>query len=296
MNKKERQRFELMQRTKLSTCFAVFTGSDFPINPVSSTVLNDRVGYYAYGSFNNAECKALIDDAYKRDSYVIDGTSIVRNVPTGSAGVAQGDTEQKVFKFNADFQLRMKNNTSQTVLIELFEVQCMDSDNSSALAEMRLRYHESYVLNTGVVAGTDPQDITLAFDHHWATPGVKANLDAWKRTGSTYSICLNPGDEVTQGFKHNFKFDYAPSAAATTYGKGAQAIIFRVQGSLSHSDADPRKVHFSAAQVDVQLTRKVSVWQKDAVFTGQRRIVNNAHSAFTDDVVAGDATQHAQTV
>lgn len=289
---KKTHQFELMQRTKYSDMLAVYTGNAFPIDNTPSTgtaIANDYVGWYsAYlTDFNLSAIKSKINDAYRRDAYVASGASVVRNVPQGFGG----DMEQKTYKLNASYSLRIKNNGSQTAFVDVFEVKCTGLTSISPTGELGARYDEAYVLDTAVIAGTDPQAIQKAFDQGWSTPGYNGQYNMWKK-GSSYTLCLNPGDETTLGFKHSFLFSY--DNASSTYCKGSYAIMFRVQGSLSHSDADYRAVHFSAASVDVNTKRVFSVYVKEPTFTGQRRITNNAHDAFADDVIAGDATQHAQ--
>jgi len=285
MQKKLRE-YELLSRIKRSLMFAVFTSATLPIIPASSTIASDYVGWYAQEFWDNAYCKALIDDTYRRDAYTVSGTPETRLVPFGNTGGGS----QKEFKFGMTSQYRFKNNTSQSLILEVFEVVCkMESDNTP-ISELNQRYQDNYVASTGVIAGTDPQVLGKSFNQGWSTPGSNNNACAWKKKKGGYKIVLNPGDEGNVGFKHSLAYQYA--SATTTYCKGSYAVIFRIQGSISNSAADARDVHFSEAVCSVHHQYTVTCRMRDAVFHGQDRISSNLHDAFSDDVVAGDSTQH----
>lgn len=278
--------WELISKIKFSDCFAVWSSSDFPMTS-ASPITNDRVGWYFLEHLNIAEMKAYADAALRRDAYGASGTSNLRNVPFGNTE----DNQQKEFKFNMGYDILLKNNTSQTLYMEIFEVVCKGLTNIPASTELSSRYNNAYLTDPVVVATpSDPPNICTQFDLKWSTPFQKGSTQqSWKKSAHR-ELCLNPGDECRVSFKHSTPFSY--DSSATTYMKGSHCLVMRLQGSLSHSDANPKLVHFSAALCDVQVKRTVSLKVRDSLYTGQKRILANSHDAFTDDVVGGDATQH----
>lgn len=288
--KKKVRTWENISKTQESDVFAVFTSNTFPIDPTPATGsvrASDVVGWYHSDFLKNADCISMIGAAYRRDAYAASGATVVRNAPFPYAG---GDITQREFKMAQTTDYLLKNNGSQTAFIEVFEVVATAATDNSPLIELNKRYQNQYVLDTGIIAGTDPQVISKSFDQSWYTPKMSSEqYNVWKKK-SAYKICLNPGDETKLKFVHRRLF--SGQTYSTIYSPGSYSVIFRIQGSLTHSAADARAIHYSIAQVDVRQKVRVRVDTREAVFTGQQRIVNNDHDAFADDVTAGDALQH----
>jgi len=280
-----------LQNLKYTQCLQVRTTSDFPCVPGTSAVVNDNVGWYCHGMLTRSQLHALVDNAYRRDAYTTSGTAEIRKVPQTSA--AAGGSEQQEFRVSQTFTFLLRNNSSAPLLLEVFAVKATEQCVQTPLEELNLRFKDANVVDTGVIVGTDPQSITKNFRQGWFTPNMKnSSFNVWKKCGSSYSISLNPGDEGNVAFSHAFTY-LQDVADDTNYYKGAYGVIFRVMGSLSHSDVSPSLVHRSLAQVDMESYETTSIKMRDALFVGQRRIKNNATvTAFTDDVTAGDAVQH----
>lgn len=277
-----------IQYLKYNRCFRLATNATYDYDPATAGLVEDYVGWTSIGGETATEMRAYIDAAYRKDAYTVSGTAEVRKVP--QSGVLGGG-EQQEYKIRISYDIILRNNGGQQSKISVYKVRASEAVTASALGELNFRYEDAYVQDTGVIGGTDPQVITKSFRQGFNTPRMsKSNSAVWKQVGETTEMVLNPGDETV--FRHSYTVTI-DGGNTYTYFKGQGAIVFKIMGSLSHSEADEKLVHHSIASCDVESHRTVNVSVRDALFTGIRRIKDNASvTAFTDDVVAGDATQH----
>lgn len=290
INKKSRH-WDPIQNLTFDEFFGIRTTTDYPMVPASSAIANNCVGWYTYGLKTITELKALIDAAYRKDAYAVSGTSVVRNVPFGLTG----DGEQKEFVITQNFKFLIRNNSSQQSVVDLFGLKSAADTSYTPTDELQRRYNEAYVLDTGVIAGTDPQSIVRAFSQQFWTPNQKQSDWTTWHSHKSEKMVLNPGDEATFTFSGRTLFQYN-QGPVVNYCSQVPAVLIRIQGSLSHSNVDQKLVHFSQADCDVRCVTHTDVKVRDALFTGQKRIKNNVAGAFGDDVVAGDAVQHSYDV
>lgn len=269
--------------------FAVFTGDATPIDVATTPISNNKVGWYSFDTSNSTIWKAAINSTYRSDAYAASGTTIIRQTPfTATAANKQTNL---VFYFNQKYKFRIKNNTSQPAIVDHYALQCHDDTSQDPITELETRYQQAYIDGTSVVTPVNAQSLKNNFSQYWTTPRMQSgNFHNWK-INSHRKIALNPGDEMTMVIE--FNAHYVFDSDATTYPKGSWSNLFRIQGSLSHSEADARIVHWSAAAVDVccDNTRIISM-KEVPMYNAVPRRLSTAGSAFVDDVVAGDATKH----
>lgn len=271
-------------------CFRICTTSNYPCVPSTSVVENDYVGYYVHGLRTHQSIKSLIDEAYRADAYIISGTIETRQVPSAT----DPNATQKQYRLNFKYDFKMKNNGSQTALIQVSRLIKTDEGANAPLGELLARWNNAYCASTGVVLGSDPQSLIKSFHQGFSTPGQsKSGYNTWRQKGAIKEIVLNPGDECSLTYTHSLPYGAYNSIYALQYPKKSLGLLFRIMGSLSHSESDEKRVHHSMATCDMECNETVSVYVRDNLYTGQNRIVPNAAvSAFVDDVVAGDSTQH----
>lgn len=285
--KANRNVWERVYATTKSETFAVFTANAFPISPSGSTIANDVVGWYEDDLQDSAKLKALMNDGVRQDAYVASDAAVRRIVPNS------GLEEERFYRFTFKYKYYLKNNGAQPAKVDVYMCRNSELNSLTPLGEVNQRYNDNYVLNTdgGIVAGTNPQNIQQSFTQFYSTKNQSSSMyNGWK-IKKHYKAVLNPGDEATVYWEYTQTVNYN-SLSAGFYTPGAGAVVFRVQGGLSHSEADERLVHYSLAQVDVDRQRIISIDTKDAHYTAKNRYTDDSNPVFVDDVVAGDATQH----
>jgi len=270
------------------------TSTDYPIVTlpaplgVPSALANDCVGWAELTLTNGTYITALLNDAYRKDAYAASGTAVVRNIPlTGTLG--GGD--QMEFKISFSDKFFMKNGTNQGARVDIFFVKARDQVTFTPLQELQQRYQDAYVDSAAVILGTNPQVITSNFKQLWHTPGMKKSANNVWQLERHDTVVLNPGDEAS--FKYASRMQVKGPLSAALYPKGSTCLVMRIIGTLTHSDSSPSLIHRGKAQIDCELTGVTDVKVRDALFTGQERVVaNQSVTAFTDDVTAGDANQY----
>lgn len=290
LEKHDEGTFEPVADIRSQQGFAVFTADAFPIlndpdgTPAASALAGNKVGWFIYDlltqgggaseatSYKVTNVQSLANEAYRSDSFVTDNVSVMHRVPQ-----VQDWMTQQVNKFEFSYEITMKNNSNLPSQVDVYMVVLSEASDLDPLAELQFRYDKAYNLDSaaGIKGGLDPQTVQNSHWQYFATSGMKdSDFTKWKVKKHTKAV-LNGGDMANFSWQHTLRWVYEQSTNQSKYPKGSSAILFRIQGQVTHNTSADYVVGMGSAQADVHVYRRIKYHQKAPHYNGVRRISTN---------------------
>lgn len=198
----------------------------------------------------------------------------------------------KKYLCKADIQHILKNNTNGSCELTVYKFRCIDDTNVTPLTDLDGRITASQFTKTTTASSTPSAPLAKEdnFWQYWSTPNQR---DAHWKMVKKVKYNISPGDEVR--LFHKIKTPIMLSRLVdSSYYKGQEALVFRIQGKPTHQQNLESALGMSPAQLDYLQIQKERVYAWDNS-TSAGKYVTLANSGFTATTAAvvTDATIQA---